>query len=206
VAAVAGCSSRERDEEPSASTVDTTETPTCGAVSEQQIELVEAEDISSERGYSIEVTVDRKRVTPERTARVRVRLESTVDGLQTNFRDTEYCSFVGARGEPRRGSDPRGLWLYRQGDSPSPTGDCWTLDRSPSVTRTVERLTCESYDLHAGETVTTTDEVWDDYRSDGYFQPGTYRFGFPVPVSPEEPDESLPKEPDYWHFGLRVAE
>lgn len=186
----------------------TTETPTrstCDAPGNRRIELAATKEVPADADFSMTAAMDREQVTADAPARVRIQLTSQSDDLQTNIQDTEYCSFVGAKGDAWRRSDPPGLWLHRQRDSPANrAGECWTRDQSPVKTRTVEGLGCEAYTLGTGESVTTTYEVWDDYRAEGYFQPDTYRFRFQVPMRPSETDGN-PSESVTWWFDLHVT-
>jgi hypothetical protein len=155
---------------------------------------------------SVAATMERERITADATARLRVTLTNAEATRETDIADEEHCHLFD---RSRGGSDPSGLWLYRRQDAPTDReGECWTQTESPANTRTYVAVGCAKRTLAPGESVATTYELWDDYATDDYLPPGTYRFDAAIPVwtaSDDGGDDDPDRVLDWW-LDLRVTD
>ena len=158
-----------------------------------------------ERDVSLDVELVRPYVTPDDAAHLRVTVtnEGPVRALGPS---TEIS--CDPFGRDQGGSAPEGLRLkfapvhdavIIRGER---DGDRWSLDRDPKVVRGVGLKPCSTPEYDEGEAVEFDYFVWDDYRTSGYFEPGTYRFE--TEVSIRDPPDSGNYEYAEWGFELRV--
>lgn len=93
-------------------------------------------------------------------------------------------------------SEPPGLWLHgpQSTEGIERDGDRWTADRPADESRLFNLTGCPLFEYERNESVVNEYVVWDDYRTEGYMQPGTYRFE--VPVAIYGPNDDLGGEPE----------
>ena len=106
-----------------------TQTPTtCDDHAPRRIELTGIESIDA-TDLSIAPTVQRARSTSTAPATLTVTITNEGDDRAVDVTDGPRCHpFDRGRGR----SDPRGLWLYRAGDTPDDrAGECWTRAAVP---------------------------------------------------------------------------
>ena len=157
--------------------------------------------IPPDTGLSVTASVERDRIAPDETARVTITLENTGTGRATDIADREYCHLFN-RGAG--GSAPRGLWLYRPQDAPaSRDGGRWSQDETG--TRTYIMIGCGKQQFDSGDAISTTYEVWDDYVTDEYLSPSTYRFETDIPLWESVADRDNPRTVEWW-FELELSE
>jgi hypothetical protein len=193
VALLAGC--LETDESPGGGTT-TAATTTNGDVdATRQVAVADTATVPSDAGLSVTASMERERVTSAATALLTVEVENTGAARATDVQDAEYCHpFDRFHG----GSNPAGLWLYRSEDAPTREGDRWTQDINPGDSRTFVDIGCGRQPFAAGASVTVTYEVWDDYESEGYLPPGSYRFETSIPLWDAVEDDGDPRVVDWW--------
>lgn len=72
--------------------------------------------------------------------------------------------------------DPPGLWLYPPTESklPERAGHKWVADKSRDTARVFATYECPGMTYPQGASQQNEYLVWDDYQTEGYFEPGTY--------------------------------
>lgn len=171
----------------------------------RRVTLASQDAVPETHEVSIDVEVLEGTITPDGPARLR--LTVTNEGASRALSPGEgMChSFDRNRGGS---DDPAGLWLYRptEAEGIDRRGDGWVADRPRSEPRGFPAYACSSRQYASGESVATEYEVWDDYRVEGYLEPGTYRW---------EEDVQIQADPDAagtetrgatvtWGFSLAV--
>lgn len=167
------------------------------------VALESVDDDGAGHDVQIDAEVVESSVTADHPARVRV--TTTNEGRKRDVSVTrgQCCLFNRSAGA----SDPAGLWLHRVGsaDHVERDGDRWTRDAPVDQHRVYAAYGCLARTYESGESVTNEYYVWDDYRVEGYFPPGTYRFAEPVTVSePGTGSEDGPIATFTWGFSVRV--
>ncbi|MEF8841117.1 MAG: hypothetical protein V5A62_05770 [Haloarculaceae archaeon] len=116
---------------------------------------------------------------------------------------TGYCSMFDRR---KCGSDePPGLWLHRPESHGSDREDGrWTADRPPTDPRRFPDVGCTMQTYRGGQSVSSTYQVWDDYRKRGYLVPDTYRWEEAVRISDATSETDSGEESFEWGFSLRL--
>lgn len=85
----------------------------------------------------------------------------------------------------KAGSDPPGLWLHSPGRTPPDQGlaerdgNRWVADFPTDQNRVFGDFRCGTRTYASDEELQNEYLVWDDYRIDGYLEPGTYRWEEP---------------------------
>ena len=170
----------------------------------RRVSLAGRDAVPEPHEVSIDVEVLEGAITPDRPARLR--LTVTNEGADRALSAGEGgCNlFDRARGGS---DDPPGLWLYRPSEAEAlqRRGDRWVQDRPQSRPRGFPAWACSSRQYASGESVATEYEVWHDYRVEGYFEPGTYRWEEDVQIH-ADPDAGEPRRPAgrSWGFSLTV--
>lgn len=166
----------------------------------QRIVRLAAADEAPADGVTIEVAVVEPAVTPDHPARVTVTTTNEGRERDLSVAPGRCCLFNRSGGA----SDPAGLWLHRRARSEGidREGDRWTRDAPADTGRAFYMYGCLPRTFAAGESVATEYAVWDDYRADGYYEPGRYRVAEPVTVG--EPDGNGPIATFDWGFSVRV--
>ena len=128
---------------------------------------------STPESLDLRATVGNDTYSERRPATLEVTMDVGDEAKRMTVGGTRCGPFGRYRGEPEDGD---GLWLYpsSRADGLSRDGNRWTEDRSPDERRVWAAISCGWHPYSAGETVTWTYEVWDDYRVDGYLPPGRY--------------------------------
>jgi len=173
-----------------------TQTPTtCDDHAPRRIELTGIESIDA-TDLSIAPTVQRARSTSTAPATLTVTITNEGDDRAVDVTDGPRCHpFDRGRGR----SDPRGLWLYRAGDTPDDrAGECWTRAAVPPDSVGFDGYACGQSPLASSDSITTVYEVWDDYATDGYLEPGAYRFETTVSVYSNEDSAEPIRSVDLW--------
>ena len=195
------------DSEPTSTESTTSSLPATEVAGDLQrrVGLAGQDAVPDEYGVRIEAEVLRGLVTDEETARVRI--TTTNEGPERRLSvGPDMCNILNRN----RGAsdDPRGLWLH-EADSTEyieRDGDRWVAERADDEPRGYPAYGCGLREYDAGESVNTEYVLWDDYRVEGYLEPGTYRWEETVRVSTnattgtgEDSGESFA-----WGFSLRV--
>jgi hypothetical protein len=175
----------------------------CDSAGPRRVELAGTADVPSDPGLSMTATMERERVTDDRTARLRVGVANDGADRETWVADEQYCHLFNRR---QGRSDPSGLWLHRNRDAPTDrAGDCWSreLSRRDPVFDDVD---CPRRLLESGASVETTYQVWADHTTAGYMAPGTYRFEVRIDLWAAESTADWPDETVDWWLDLEVSE
>ena len=203
---VAGCTGTNGGQDPSSETDTESEpTPPSGDV-QRRVTLAEQDSAPDQTAIELTAEVTQPWITTEKTALVRI---------STTNRGSERALSVGESrcaifNRNQKGSDkPAGLWLHRQPEeTPTRVEDKWVADKPAGEARGQALYYCPPRTYESGETVSTTYQVWHDYREDGYLDPGEYRWeqGIKVWDDPEADGSPDPGEKFSWGFTLRVSE
>ena len=156
---------------------------------------------------SIGVEVLERAITPDRTARLRLTVAN--EGASRALSAGEGTCHLFDR--DRGGSDdPAGLWLYRPAaaEGIERRGHRWVEDRPRSEPRGFPAYACSSRQYASGESVATEYEVWDDYRVEGYLEPGAYRWEEAVQIQadPDAAGTETSGATVTWGFSLTAEE
>lgn len=171
----------------------------------RRVSLAGQDAVPDAHAVSLDVEVLEGAITPDRTARLR--LTVTNEGADRALSAGEgMCNLFN---RDRGGSDdPAGLWLYRPAvtEGVERRDDRWVQDRPSSEPRGFPAYACSSRQYASGESVATELEVWDDYRVEGYLEPGTYRWEEDVQIQadPEAAGIETAGATVTWGFSLAV--
>lgn len=199
VSLLAGCQTQQQSK---ATTAPPPDPAKCKSPEERRIELIDTADVPESADLSITATMERQQVTSESPAQIRISLTNKGAKRATTVTETEHCHLFN---RTYGGSDPAGLWLYRQQNAPdNRVGKCWTRDAGK--TRTFVSIGCGKQTFASGESITTTYEIWDDYVTEGYFPTGTYRFSRSIPIWSTENTEGDPDRKIDWWMDLKVSQ
>lgn len=164
---------------------------------------LDAQDtVPDQYDVDIDVEVVHSEFTDDSPAVIRVTTTNVGGPLKVSI-GTGYCSVFNRQ---RGGSDdPPGLWLHRPDSHGSERADGrWVADLPPDEPRGFADVGCTIQDYEEGQSVSSTYEVWDDYRKRGYLVPGTYRWEETVRVSDTTSDTDSVPESFEWGFSLRL--
>lgn len=171
----------------------------------QRVVRLDAVDEAPAEGVTIDAEVVEPAVTDEHPARVAVTTTNEGRKRDVSISPGQCCLFNRNGGA----SDPGGIWLHRVESSEhiDRDGDRWTRDAPADEPRAYAAYGCLSKTFAAGESLTNEYHVWDDYRTEPYLEPGTYRFAEHVTVT--EPGGDVDDESDVvaefdWGFSVTV--
>lgn len=172
----------------------------------RRVTLASQDTVPDAHEVSIVVEMLDRDITPDRTAKLR--LTVTNEGSSRALSAGEGTCHLFNRN--RGGSDdPAGLWLYRPAvaEGIDRAGDRWVEDRRPSDPRGFPAYACSTRQYASGESVATEYDVWDDYRVEGYLEPGTYRWAVDVDIQadPDAAEAGTSGATVTWGFSLAVA-
>mgnify|MGYP000050092209 CR=1 FL=1 len=193
---LAGCTTVGTDGTATRTAVD------CPELAPRRIALDGVGSLPGAADLSITVTVERARATGSAPATLSMVLTNEGGDRAIDVTDDSRCHLF----DRHRGrSDPHGVWLYREGDAPPARADeCWTRSGTPPEYVGFDGYGCGPYSLPAGTSVAMRYEVWDDYATDGYFEPDTYRFETSVSVFDSIDATDSDRRLDWW-FDLAVS-
>lgn len=139
---------------------------------QRRVSLVEQTSLPERYQLRIQAEVRDPRVTDSGTARVRVTVtnEGPARGLSVS---TDRCALFNRYSQS---STPRGVWLAAADDPRYTTrgGPRWVAD--PPENGAYPDYGCALRTYEPGESVHAEYALYHDGRTDGYLQPGTYRF------------------------------
>lgn len=124
--------------------------------------------------FKIQITAEivEHEFTENHPARVKVTITNT--GLSRELSVGTRCDIFN---KENGGSDPAGLWLHTPGrEKYDRKDDRWVADRSAEKPRGYSGAGCPKERFYPGESASAEYVVWDDYRVDGYLNPGEYRW------------------------------
>jgi hypothetical protein len=221
-AGIAGCTTDDSDISPGSgngepsSTDSPSETPTESPSDsptdssheglQRTVSLASVDAIPGRFEVDMDVELLRSRVTDAETARLRITTTNTGSPRSISVAE-EMCSLLN---RSKGGSDqPAGLWLHdpEQAADIDRAGNRWEADRSPDERRAYAAYGCTMKEYAPGESVSNEYALWDDYRVEGYMEPGTYRWEAEVSVSEGETPTGTTSEDTFtWGFSLAVSE
>lgn len=139
------------------------------------VRLESVDSVPSEHDLEMSVELLESRIDADQTTRLAVSTTNTGARRALSV-SPDMCALFNRN---RGGSEnPEGLWLHRAGtsDGIERDGDRWVADRPSDDPRVYPSYGCLATVYETGEAVRNTYELWDDYRVDGYMDPGTYRW------------------------------
>ena len=141
---------------------------------ERRVSLAASDALPDEHALRIDATVTRPAVTAENPAQLRIAVTNAGPRRALSV-GTDGCALFN-RGEG--GSDePPGLWLHRPARAATieRARPRWVRAESDRP-RMFDAYGCLLRVFDAGESLARDYVVWDDYRVEGYLEPGTYRW------------------------------
>ncbi|MFB6138647.1 MAG: hypothetical protein ABEJ42_10000 [Halobacteriaceae archaeon] len=168
---------------------------------QRRVSLVAQDAVTAVPHLQVGVEVLDAEITDAHTARLQITVENTGPPLTVSDPHTARDCALFNRTEGK--SDPAGLWLHPWPVEYDRTDDRWVRNRSPDEARAFEMYGCNTAVYDTDESHAQEYAVWDDYRVDGYLEPGTYRFSTPITVGEEgaSPAERTTVE---WGFSVAV--
>lgn len=170
------------------------------------LSIADVDSVADEHDLEIDVDLRSRAVTPEKPAVVRVTTTNRGPARTISVEEGQCGLFDRDDGVSESG----GLVLKRPGLSElaDRDGDRWTKDADPDEQRAYDGYGCAGREFDACESIANEYDVWDDYRTDGYFEPGTYRFENEVAIAGAEEGNAW-DDPDVtftWGFEIDVEE
>lgn len=148
---------------------------------QRRVSLDDQDTVPEEYDMEITVEVVDRVITHEQTARLRI--TTTNDGPERGISIQEpKCDLLDRH---KAGSDPPGLWLYPPGRTPPENGmaerngNKWVADLPPEEDRGFGDYGCGVRNYESGESLQNEYLIWDDYQTEGYLEPSTYRWEEP---------------------------
>lgn len=184
---------------PTTPTVSPSPTPAaCVSVDAREVSLAETAALPTSLDLSMTASIQQSGPTADTPAQLDVMLTNEGDRrgvFPTAGRCNPFNRDLGM-------SDPAGLWLYHPDDPTYPDeriDGCWTKPTGPDETpKPFPEYGCGLDAIEAGETITTTHQVWDDHRVEGYYPTGRYRFETTVVVGPVDGTKDDGESYDWW--------
>lgn len=176
--------------------------PSADSHPDRSVALSAVDSLPDDIGFTVDAAVSVSDVTERHPAEVV--LTATNEGERRDVSvGTEMC-------HPFNRSDGRsesgGLWLYPADDEPDEQVEGrWEYDADGPVEYPAYGCTRRTWD--AGESRKYVYAVWDDFETEGYYEPGTYRWEHLVSVAP--PESHLDGEATAeatWAFELTVED
>lgn len=154
-----------------------------------------------EVGIGLDVEVVRAEYSDHSPAIIRI--TTTNDGDPVRLSHAERCPLF--RKSQGGSDDPAGLWLNdpRREEYIDRKEGRWVADQPSDAPRGYANDACLGATLERGASLSSTYQVWDDYKTRGYLVPGTYRWRTSVHFSrnleAERLEDSFP-----WSFSLTL--
>lgn len=155
--------------------------------------------------YPFDIDVEVIRSTFGEGAPATIRITTTNDGEPVKLSiGTGYCSLFD---RSQGGSDnPSGLWLHRPESAANidRKEDRWVADKPPDEPRGSANVGCTKQRYGEGQSVSSAYQVWDDYRTEGYLVPDTYRWETEVLISDVSSETDTDERSISWGFSLTL--
>lgn len=190
-------------------------TPLSGPTPDPHPRRVTVADVSplpDELAFSIDAEMRTSEVTDDHPATLALAATNEGERRAVSVGAGMCRPFNRSRGRSEAG----GLWLYAAGEEPNPRVEGrWKWNPEGEVGYPL--YGCLMRTWAAGESRTYAYAVWSDFDTDGYFEPGTYRWELPVRVAPVREDDGDENTSDgeestteagaeaTWALELRVA-
>ncbi|MGQ4555261.1 hypothetical protein [Halobellus sp. GM3] len=168
----------------------------------RRLAISDVDALSSDVAFEIDAELPTATVTDRHPATLALAARNTGDERAISV-GTDRCRPFN-RGSGR--SENEGLWLYPARDEPSPRVDGrWTYD--PDGPIGFASYGCSLRDWDAGESQTYVYAVWADPLTDGYYEPGTYRWTHRVRTAPAGSETDVePTATATWGLTLEVED
>lgn len=172
---------------------------------ERRVSIENQDSVPDDHDMQIQVEVLESEITDGNTARLRVTTTNMGSKRKISV-DSGKCDLFNRN---RGGSDsPPGLWLYHvdRTEYLDRKDDRWVPDVPSNQPRGFASYGCTPVVYDGGESVSTEYEMWDDYRVDGYLEPGTDRWEQDVFIwdDPTAEWNETPSATVTWGFSLSV--
>ena len=172
---------------------------------QRRVTLTDQDTVPEEHGLTISIERRQSRITHAQTAHLR--LTASNEGRTRGISFTEGMCALFNR-DKGWSDEPRGLVLHDPADTEyiDRKENQWVRDVPPDESVGFAAYDCGVQPFEAGATLTNEYHLRDDYRIEGYLEPGTYRWEgeielTEVPPQPDGPDTLATFE---WGFSLTV--
>ena len=168
---------------------------------ERHVRLENVDSIPDVHQLRINIELLESRITDSQTARLAITTTNQGPKREISIGNESWCVILN-RHHCR--SDPKGVFLYRSdwAKSLKRDGKRWIPHPSDQWMAFNDGV-CPEKTYDSEESVRTEYEVWDDHKSDGYLQPGTYRWQRRISIYP--PDTPASEAPVVtWGFSLSM--
>ena len=169
-------------------------------------EIVQQDDVPEQYGVSIDVELVDSEYTDDHPVRLRTTVTNHGREKLPSLSGNPKC---GLFDREKAGSEPPGLWIYSPdtADFATQKDGRWVRDREPDDRQGGFALyACTPEPYAADESRGQVYEVWDDYRTEGYLVPNTYRWEESVEVADTDEGwrDAEPRTFD-WGFSLDLS-
>jgi hypothetical protein len=165
-------------------------------------EIVGQDEVPEKYGVSIDVELVNSEYTDEHPVRLRTTVTNHDRERLLSLSGNPKCGLFD-RG--KAGSDPPGLWVFSPdtADFATRKDGRWVRDRESDHRRAFALYACTPETYAADESRSQVYEVWDDYRTEDYLVPNTYRWEDSVDVA--DGDEGWRDwEPNTFQWGFSL--
>ena len=172
---------------------------------QRRVSLNDQDTVSEEYDLRINVEVADSLITHQHTARLQITVTNEGPKRAISIQNPE-CDLLDRH---KAGSDPPGLWLHPPGRTPPDQGlaerdgNRWVADFPTGQNRVFGDFRCGTRTYASDEELQNEYLVWDDYRIDGYLEPGTYRWEEP---EIEITEDSEPVGTFSWRFSVTLEQ
>ena len=172
---------------------------------QRRVMVAEQDTVPAEYGLHMEIEMRQSRITHAQTAHLRLTATNEGHARGISFSDQKCALFNRQKGWS---DNPRGLALH----NPTATEyidrkeNQWVRDMPPDKSVGFDGYGCGVSTFESGATLTNEYLLWDDYRIEGYLEPGTYRWEEDIELTevPPQPDGPDTLATFGWGFSLTV--
>jgi len=176
------------------------------------VRLRDRDRIPDEYNFTAEVKMRNQVVTDDEPAKLSFQLANLGKKRAVLHDETTECNLFNR--DAARSDEPSGLVLYvdglPEGQGYNKSGDKWSRDLETYDTYPRESYGCNPILYSNGHSATMEYQIWDDYRFEGYFEPGSYRWEAEIEIWESWYGHSDHVRPDgmptklLWGFTLEV--
>jgi len=172
----------------------------------RRVSLVSQDSVANRHQLQVSADLLTSVINDEETAQLRVTMMNT--GPERTFSigscvEPSDCGGYIFDQSAAGSDDPAGLWL--RDPAFEPDDERWVRDKPADEPRGFPQRGYSKKQFETGESVSKQYAVWDDYRTNGYLEPSTYRWEEEIwiwdgaSIDPEDPDTKVT-----WGFSLLI--
>ena len=172
---------------------------------QRRVTLAGQDTVSDGHELSLNIEVRRALITHAETAHLRVRATNEGQTRGISFTETDKCAlFNRSKG---LSDEPQGLILRGPSDAEQlelPENQ-WVRDLPSDKVRSWDTYGCSIETIESGAAFTNEYHVWDDYQTEEYLEPGTYRWEEQIRLTDPPQSNSPDMRAEFtWGFSLTL--